>query len=117
MSLFATSAAVAVDVLDALFGDAATFTAPATAPVAIRIILGRNDPLLDVGGLQSDVRAGALGLAGMKGTVRKSDLSPRPVAQSVVTVLDGAFAGQSYVVDDVQEDAEGVSWALSLGPS
>jgi hypothetical protein len=106
---------VFADLVAVLFADEnlsvpGSFTPQDTGiPIATRIHIVRNDPVLKITITSTSAR-----LPAWQATIPTSDVPDRPVIDDVLTVDEGEFAG-SYAVHDVHQDPLGLTWKLDLG--
>lgn len=98
---------VGVNVLAALYGDPGTFTPHGGSPIAVRVVMRRNDP--DIRVFDTNVRNPGWTAENL----RQSEVPNRPEDGDLLTVTAGEYPG-SYVVTDVQEDVESLTWTLHL---
>lgn len=87
------------------FGEAATFTAPPSLPIAVQVIRLRHDPVVSLESIATPVRS-----PGWEARLRQSEVPSRP-RPDLDTLTIGAAV---YSIRDVQEDLERTQWTLDI---
>jgi len=109
MSLADAMTAAVVQTIAVAYADDAVLTPAASAvPVDIRIVVGLRNPVIELGGFQTDLRA-----PGLHGRVARTDLTTAPVRGDTIQIITGPHAG-TYTVRDVTDDLERSDWTLDL---